>query len=72
MVAINVPMALIVIVLAPLSLLISLYITKKSKKLYKERVDQLGEISAYSEEMLGNIKVIKSFNNEKKNIENFE
>ena len=71
MVAINIPMALIVIILAPLSLLISLYITKKSKKLYKQRVDQLGEISAYSEEMLGNIKVIKAFNNEKKNIDDF-
>lgn len=72
MVMINVPMALIVIILAPLSLLISLYITKKSKKLYNERVNQLGEISAYSEEMLGNIKVIKAFNNEKQNIEDFE
>lgn len=72
MLAINIPMALIVIVLAPLSLLISVYITKKSKKLYKERVDRLGEISAYSEEMLGNIKVIKAFNNEKQNLDNFQ
>ena len=72
MVTINIPMALIVIVLAPLSLLISIYITKKSKKLYNQRVNQLGEISAYSEEMLGNIKVIKAFNNEQTNINNFE
>ena len=72
MVTINIPMALIVIVLAPLSLLISVYITKKSKKLYNERVNKLGEISAYSEEMLGNIKVIKAFNNEQKNVEDFK
>lgn len=72
MITINIPMALIVIVLAPLSLLISIYITKKSKKLYNQRVDQLGEISAYSEEMLGNIKVIKAFNNEQTNINNFQ
>ncbi|MFQ6723760.1 MAG: ABC transporter ATP-binding protein [Clostridia bacterium] len=71
MVTINVPMALIVIVLAPCSLLISVYITKKSKKLYKQRVNKLGEISAYSEEMLGNIKVVKAFNNEKQNIKEF-
>ena len=71
MLSINIPMALIVIILAPLSLLISVYITKKSKKLYKERVNKLGEISAYGEEMLGNIKVIKAFNNEKQNIEEF-
>lgn len=72
MVSINIPMALIVIILAPFSLLISLYITKKSKKLYNEQVNRLGELSAYSEEMLGNIKVIKAFNNEKQNIENFQ
>ena len=72
MIIINIPMALIVIILAPLSLLISLYITKKSKKLYNEQVNKLGEISAYSEEMLGNIKVIKAFNNENQNISNFK
>ena len=72
MLSINIPMALIVIVLAPLSLLISVYITKKSKKLYKERVNKLGQISAYSEEMLGNIKVVKAFNNEKQNIDTFQ
>ncbi len=71
MVTINLAMALVVIVLAPLSLLVSVYITKKSKKMYKKQVDKLGEISGYSEEMLGNIKVIKAFNNEQTNIENF-
>lgn len=71
MLSINIPMALIVIILAPISLLISLYITKKSKKLYQARVNELGQISAYSEEMLGNIKVVKAFNNEKRNIEKF-
>ena len=72
MVSINIPMALVVIILAPLSLTISLYITKKSKKLYDAQVNQLGAISAYSEEMLGNIKVIKAFNNEKQNIDEFQ
>ena len=71
MVTINVAMALVVIILAPLSLLVSIYITKKSKKMYKKQVDKLGEISGYSEEMLGNIKVIKAFNNEQSNIEDF-
>lgn len=72
MVTINIPMALIVIVLAPTSLLISLYITKKSKKLYNIQVNKVGEISAYSEEVLGNIKVIKAFNNEQATIEGFD
>ena len=72
MLIINIPMALVVIILAPLSLLISVYITKKSKKLYNERVNKLGALSAYSEEMLGNIKVIKAFNNEQQNIQSFQ
>lgn len=72
MVTINVPMALVVIILAPFSLLISIYISKKSKKLYNQRVNKLGEISAYSEEMIGNIKVVKAFNNEKQNVEDFQ
>ncbi len=71
MLTINIPMALVVIVLAPLSLLISIYITKKSKKLYNQQVNKLGEISAYSEEMISNIKIIKAFNNEQTNIKNF-
>lgn len=72
MLTINIPMALVVIILAPLSLLISVYITKKSKKLYNEQVNKIGQISSYSEEMLGNIKVIKAFNSEQKNIDNFQ
>ncbi len=71
MITINIPMALVVIILAPLSLLISLYITKRSKKLYNEQVNKLGQIGAYSEEMLGNIKIIKAFNNEQTAIDNF-
>ena len=71
MISINIPMALVVIVLAPISLLISWFITKKSKKLYNEQVNQLGAISAYSEEMISNLKIIKAFNNEEENIKNF-
>lgn len=72
MVSINIPMALIVIILAPLSLLISVYITKKSKKLYKEQVNKIGSLSAYSEEMISGIKIVKAFNNEQQNIDNFQ
>jgi len=72
MVSINIPMALIVIILAPLSLLISVYITKKSKKLYKEQVNKIGSLSAYSEEMISGIKIVKAFNSEQQNIDNFQ
>lgn len=71
MLLLNVQMAILVIILAPTSLLISVFIAKKAKKLYKIEVAKIGELSAYSEEMLGNIKIVQAYNNEEKNIEKF-
>ena len=65
-------LALVVIVLAPISLLLAILITKKSKRLYKARVDEQGALSGYSEEMIMNMKIIKAFNNEESTCENFE
>lgn len=72
MMMLNWVMALLVMILAPISLALSFYITKKAKKMYKETVDTTAKLSAYSEEMISNIKIIKAYNNEKRNIENFE
>ncbi len=58
-------LALIVILLAPLSLFWAIKITKRSKALYKQRVDMQGSVSGYTEEMISNMKIIKAFNNEK-------
>jgi len=65
-------MALLVIVVAPLSLFLAIKITKKSKKLYQLRVDTQGLISGYSEEMIANMKIIKAFNNEENTVEKFD
>ena len=65
-------MALLVIVVSPLSLLLAIKITKKSKKLYQERVNTQGLISGYSEEMIANMKVIKAFNDEENTLEKFD
>ena len=65
-------MALLVIVVAPLSLLLAIKITKKSKKLYQERVNTQGIISGYSEEMIANMKIIKAFNDEENTLEKFD
>ncbi len=71
MVALNWSLALLVIVLAPLSLVVAFKITKRSKKMYQLRVDMQGKASGYSEEMITNMKIIKAFNNEKSVAENF-
>ncbi|MBR6779346.1 MAG: ABC transporter ATP-binding protein [Clostridia bacterium] len=64
-------LALLVVLVAPLSLLLALKITKKSKKLYQIRVDMQGKMSGYSEEMITNMKIIKAYNNEKNTVKNF-
>lgn len=71
MLVLNWSLALIVIVLAPLSLVVAFKITNKSKKMYKMRVDTQGEASGYSEEMITNMKIIKAFNNEDATTEEF-
>ena len=65
-------LALIVVALAPLSLFVAFKLTKKSKKMYKDRVDIQGKASGYSEEMIGNMKIIKAFNNEREKVEEFD
>jgi len=65
-------MALLVIVVAPLSIFLAIKITRKSKKLYQDRVNVQGLISGYSEEMISNMKIIKAFNDEENTVEKFE
>lgn len=72
MLVLNWTLALIVIFLAPLSLLVAFKITKKSKKMYKLRVDMQGRASGYSEEMITNMKIIKAFNNEEETTKSFD
>lgn len=65
-------LALLVIVLGPMTLLFAILIAKKSKKLYRIKVTKQGEISGYIEEMVTNMKITKAFNSEESVIEGFE
>lgn len=67
----NWQLSTLVIVLAPASLILSTYITNRARKLFKKSVDKRGEISAYTEEMLSNLKIVKAYNRENTNIEKF-
>jgi len=68
----NRPLAFLVMLLAPISFFVSLYINKRAHKLFKKRVNMSGEISAYMEEMLSNLKIVQAYNNEEENIKNFD
>lgn len=63
----NATIATIVIVLTPLSLVISSYIAKKTYIFFQEQLTIRGKLNAYIEEMIGNQKLVKSFTYEKQN-----
>lgn len=68
---INSPIAIIVIILTPLSLLVASLIVKKTHIYFKEQLDIRGEMNGYIEEMIGNQRIIKAFNYEEVNEKRF-
>ena len=72
MLYINVPIAMIVIILTPLSLVVATVIANKTYKFFQEQLALRGELSGYVEEMIGNQKVVKAFGYEDENQARFE
>lgn len=72
MLYINVPTAMIVIILTPLSLVVATVIANKTYKFFQEQLALRGELSGYVEEMIGNQKVVKAFGYEDENQVRFE
>lgn len=61
MLSINVWIALVVVVLTPLSVLVAAIIGKMCAKSFRDQQELQGEISSYVEEIVGNQKVVKAF-----------
>lgn len=72
MVYINVPIAFIVIILTPLSLVVATIIANKTYKFFQEQLALRGELGGYVEEMIGNQKIVKAFGYEQENQNTFE
>lgn len=72
MLLINVNLALVIIILTPISLITSAIIVKKSKKYVKKEVELQGELSGYLEEYIGGERIVKAFNHEKESINDFK
>lgn len=66
MLTINVKIALIVVILTPVSLFTAAIITKLSHDSFAKQSAFRGELSGYTEEMVGNQKVVKAFSYEKR------
>ena len=72
MFVLNVKLSIVIVILTPMSLLISYIIVKKSKKYVQKEIDKQGDISGYLEEYIGGERIVKAFNHEDKSIETFK
>ena len=69
---INVKIALVVVVLTPLSLFVAGFIAKRTYTMFKKQSEARGEQTTLIEEMVGNLKIVKAFGHEDENQETFD
>lgn len=72
MFVLNWVIAIAVTLLTPLSLFVARFISRKSYTYFAAQSLTRGEQTAFLDEMIGNLKVVKAFSREKKNEETFE
>ncbi|MDF2591674.1 MAG: Xenobiotic-transporting ATPase [Clostridia bacterium] len=65
-------MTLVTILIIPISIVLILFVVKRSQKYFKEQQDILGHLNGHVEEMYGGHVVMKAFNGEEKSVEKFE
>ena len=68
----SVPVALVVIVLTPLSLLVAGFITRKTYKMFTRQSEKRAEMTGLVNEMVGNEKVVQAFSYEDRAQKRFE
>ncbi len=67
----NVPIALLVVCLTPISFLVAKFIAKSTYTMFKAQSEARGEQTALIEEMIGNQKIVKTFSQEEAAQEKF-
>ena len=72
MFGINVKIALVVVILTPLSLFVAGFIAKRTYTMFQKQSETRGEQTSLIEEMVGNLKVVKAFGHEDENQEKFD
>ena len=68
----NVPIALLVVCLTPVSFLVAKFIAKSTYTMFKAQSEARGEQTALIEEMIGNQKIVKTFSQEEAAQEKFD
>lgn len=72
MFSVNAPIALIVVLVTPLSLFFASFVARRSHHMFSEQSALRGEIGAYVEEMIGHQKIVKAFGYEQRAQAEFE
>ena len=69
---INPIIAAVIVCLTPISVVIAFFIARRTHKLFKRQAKNLGDLSGTVVEMLGNQKIVKSFQYEERSLNRFE
>ena len=72
MFSVNVKIALIVVLLTPLSLFVASFIAKRTYSMFQKQSETRGEITTHINEMVGNQKLVKAFSREEASEEKFD
>lgn len=72
MVSIHPAITLVVVVLTPVSLFVASFIAKKTYVMFKHQSETRGELTALTDEMLGNMKIVQAFGYQKEVQEKFQ
>ena len=72
MLRVSVPIALVVVVVTPVSLFVASFIAKRTYQMFRLQSETRGEQTALVEEMIGNQKVVQAFGHEKEALERFD
>jgi len=65
-------LTLVSLIILPVSMILIMFVIKRSQKYFKEQQDYLGHVNGHVEEMYGGHTVMKAFNGEKKSTEKFD
>lgn len=72
MLVLNWIIAIVVVVITPLSLFVAKFISSKTYSMFKKTSEIRGEQTAFIDEMVGNLKVVQAFAHEDENQEKFD
>ena len=72
MLSINVYITIVVVIVTPLSLFVAAFISKHTYSMFMEQSKTRGERTAFIDEMIGNLKVVKAYTHEDEAMEQFD